>query len=292
MIAKMMAARVGDMCTCTGPPDTITMGCNTVMIGEGSAGGGGAGQSGSGTGATGTSTSTDQIESHRIDVKFVDKGGKPISGVRYKLKDPDGNEATGTLAGRIKQSCVSEGQYEVSLAAIKKAEWSSRKAKQGETVKMGAEVVGFESDAKATIQVFKRDANRADRPVDTVSDVAVSGDKVEADWKFEYREGEDDPRLGHEDTGRYSYPSFYFTVTIDEVKASSGTLRITDDLEIELKDDRGEAIANEEYVVYLASGEVRKGKLDSNGKATEKDVPPTRNQVVFPNQAKANKLPK
>jgi len=29
----MPAARVGDMCTCTGPPDMIAMGSSRVMIG-------------------------------------------------------------------------------------------------------------------------------------------------------------------------------------------------------------------------------------------------------------------
>jgi uncharacterized Zn-binding protein involved in type VI secretion len=33
LIAGMPAARVGDMCTCTGPPDSIVMGSATVMIG-------------------------------------------------------------------------------------------------------------------------------------------------------------------------------------------------------------------------------------------------------------------
>jgi uncharacterized Zn-binding protein involved in type VI secretion len=33
MIGGLPAARVGDMCTCTGPPDTITAGSGTVMIG-------------------------------------------------------------------------------------------------------------------------------------------------------------------------------------------------------------------------------------------------------------------
>ena len=33
MIGFMPAARVGDMCTCVGPPDTIAMGSFTVMIG-------------------------------------------------------------------------------------------------------------------------------------------------------------------------------------------------------------------------------------------------------------------
>ncbi|MCK8521382.1 PAAR domain-containing protein [Aquimarina sp. D1M17] len=32
LIAGMPAARVGDMCTCVGPPDTILAGSTTVMI--------------------------------------------------------------------------------------------------------------------------------------------------------------------------------------------------------------------------------------------------------------------
>lgn len=33
MIAGMPAAKVGDMCTCVGPPDTIVAGSGTVFIG-------------------------------------------------------------------------------------------------------------------------------------------------------------------------------------------------------------------------------------------------------------------
>ncbi len=292
MIAKKPAARVGDMCTCTGPPDSIAMGCNTVLIGDSSAGGGGAGSSGSGTGTESTSDSTEQQEEHFISAKVVDKGGKPISGVQYTLKDTDQQETQGTLTGQVKKTGVKEGQYELSIAAIKNAKWSTTKAKVGDTVKMIAETVGFESDAAAVFRVFKRDANRADKPIYEIGDIKLSGDKAEVDWKFEYEEGEDDPDLSHQDTGRYSWPRFYFAVTIDSVTMNSGTMRLTDDIEITLNDDKGDPVKNEEYVVYLATGEVRKGKLDDQGKATEKDVPPTKNQVVFPNLKKANKLPR
>ena len=33
LIGKLPAARMGDMCTCVGPPDTIAMGSSKVMIG-------------------------------------------------------------------------------------------------------------------------------------------------------------------------------------------------------------------------------------------------------------------
>ena len=34
LIAMMPAARVGDLCVCVGPPDTIAMGSSSVMIGN------------------------------------------------------------------------------------------------------------------------------------------------------------------------------------------------------------------------------------------------------------------
>jgi uncharacterized Zn-binding protein involved in type VI secretion len=34
LIGDMPAARVGDLATCKGPPDTITVGCMTVLIGD------------------------------------------------------------------------------------------------------------------------------------------------------------------------------------------------------------------------------------------------------------------
>ena|ERR1700690_2951719 len=33
LIGGMPAARMGDLCTCVGPPDSIVLGCMTVLIG-------------------------------------------------------------------------------------------------------------------------------------------------------------------------------------------------------------------------------------------------------------------
>ena len=72
----------------------------------------------------------------------------------------------------------------------------------------------------------------------------------------------------------------------------SDVFRVTDDLEISLYNEYGDPIPDEEYEVYLATGEKRKGKLDKDGKAIEKDVPPNKkDRVVFPNVQQANKLP-
>jgi hypothetical protein len=41
-------------------------------------------------------------------------------------------------------------------------------------------------------------------------------------------------------------------------------------------------MAGEDYVVYLSNGEVRQGKLDSNGYMKEENIPPVFVHVAFP----------
>ncbi|MFQ5498507.1 MAG: PAAR domain-containing protein, partial [Candidatus Zixiibacteriota bacterium] len=97
-IGGVPAACVGDMATCVGPPDTIAPpGCPTVLIspaggggGGGGAGGGGgtatteeaAGTGGGGSGENELASSGDQREDegHFLDVRFVDRGGFPVTG--------------------------------------------------------------------------------------------------------------------------------------------------------------------------------------------------------------------
>jgi hypothetical protein len=53
LIGGMPAARMGDMVVCAGPPDTVMMGCPTVLIGEAGSGGGAGGGDGGGSGGGG-----------------------------------------------------------------------------------------------------------------------------------------------------------------------------------------------------------------------------------------------
>ena len=47
-------------------------------------------------------------------------------------------------------------------------------------------------------------------------------------------------------------------------------------------DEDGNPIPDQEYILYLSNGEVRKGKLDGSGYKEEKDVPPVPGSVRFP----------
>ncbi len=137
LIGGMPAATVGDMCVCTGPPDSIilgsatvliggkpaarmgdmtthggviTLGCPTVLIGDGGSGGGSAGGAG-GAGnmsaknaaaaknakALSDAAKNKKDEASRQDEKdysaqytLVDEAGKGVKNMRYQIRTPDG----------------------------------------------------------------------------------------------------------------------------------------------------------------------------------------------------------
>lgn len=304
LIGKKPAARQGDMAVCTGPPDSIIIGCPTVMIGEISAGGGGGGGGGAGAGGTGSATKgaitsatlasitpgTVDIDDHFLDVSFHDKAKLPITGYSYTMKGPDGKIRAGYLGGRIKRTSVPNGNYEISLFGIVNAQWSKQKANVGDKIKIKVDVIGIESGTEALLQIFQKDFYRPDELLHSTK-TKVKNDTIEADWEFTYKENRDDPDLGGKSSQKYSQPQFYFTVSVGDLTERSGFLQINDELEIELKDENGDPIANEKYKVYLPNGEVREGTLDSNGKAVEKKVPVQKCRVDFPNIIQTTKMP-
>jgi uncharacterized Zn-binding protein involved in type VI secretion len=297
LIGGKPAARVGDMCTCTGPPDSIVMGCTTVLIGEGGGGGGGmagaggkkvTGEKGAGAGKSkelakdSGETDEAETENHYLDVKFVDKGGKPISGVAYHIKSPDNKTDKGTVFGKVKKTGVKEGDHEIELKGITKAQWSQKDAGVGDVVKMLVETSGFDDGTKATLEIWQQDLRQSPRVIRTYHDASVQGNKVTVEWEYGYEDQPDDTTSTQE-VKKLSAPQYFFTVCIADCRAKSGMLKYRDWIEIKLKDQDGNPVANEAYVLRLSNGEVRQGKLDGNGYKKEEKVPPGEFQVEFPN---------
>ncbi len=281
MIGGQPAACVGDMLTCSGPPDTILPpGCPTVMIGSGGGGGGGAGGGGGG-GAQASSAAVEIEKGHYLDVKFVDKGGKPITGVEYVIKTPDNEVWSGALTGSLRKAGIKQGDYKIELKAISKAVWSVADARVGDTVKLKAEVSGFDSGTKAEFQIFEKDFSSADDLIATLK-TETSGDKVEVDWEYQYVEDTDDVMTEKEKKLGYSLPEYYFIVKVENSIARSSILKFKDYVEIRLKDANGNAVANAQYRLYFGNGQILEGTLDSNGYKKAENVPPGDWSVSFP----------
>ena len=291
LIGGMPAARVGDMAICVGPPDSIVLGCFTVLIGEVGGGGGGGGGAGFGmpasiaaqaSAATALFDNTEATtkEEHWLEMKFVDKAGKPVSGINYKVNDPEDKESEGILRpdGTIKRDATKEGQAKVILMNVINAKWSKDKAEVGEKVKLSADVEGFDDGTKATVQIYKRDISGPDVVFDTI-ETEVNSNKIEWEWEYKLPEISEEKLETKSENAGYSAPEYYFEALIENCKSRSGLLGLKDWIEIKLKDNDGNPIGNKKYKLFLPNGEIREGKLDSDGYAKVEDIPPGKVQI-------------
>jgi uncharacterized Zn-binding protein involved in type VI secretion len=296
LIGGMPAVRMGDMTVCAGPPDVVALGCPTVLIGE--AGGGaasGGGPPGAGTGAvvaahmSSAMAQTDNNESstkeeHWVEIQFVDKADNPVSGIRYKFGDPDGNESQGVLRmdGTIRRDGISEGQCSVVLMSVSNAKWSKDEAEVGEKVEMTADVEGFEDGTPALVQIYKRDIKGPDKIVARI-EKEVQGGKIEAEWEYQLEEIKNDQGDSSSEQVSFSYPVYYFDIIVANCIAHSGLLEYKDFIELELKDIDNNPCANEEFILYCPNGEVKRGKLDSKGYKKIEKIIPGKYFVRYPN---------
>lgn len=300
LIGGRPAATIGSMCVCVGPPDSIIMGAPTVILGTAGSGAGSAGRGGgggaAGANASAASAAFDNKESvmkeeHWLEIAFVDKAGNPVSGVPYRLKDPSGNESEGVLRldGKVRRDALEqEGQAEVTLFSVSGAKWSKESASAGDEVTLSASVEGFEAGQSATFLVYRRAITGPDILVASI-EAKTQSDKVEAAWSYTYEPDEEvvvpeeGIEVGPAAAGKYAAPVFFFEVVLGPCKARSGVLRYEDYIEIEVVDEDGAPLASEDYVLYLSSGEVRKGQTDGAGKLREENVAPGGHSVRFPN---------
>jgi hypothetical protein len=290
LIGGMPAARMGDMCVCTGPPDSIALGCPTVLIGETAGGGGGGGGGAPASASAGAHAALvgepgpEAEGPHWLDVQFVDSAGNPVTEVSYELTHVDGYKESGFLTGdaAIRRGGLPEaGNYTVKLFSVYNAKWSTDSARVGDVVELSAEVEGYEDGTPARFEIYESDLKGPDKVVALKKSQVKSG-KVENEWKYEYIEDpEDYPQEGNFE--KYSSPEHYFDVFVGDNRARSGILEYKDYIEIELKDENNNAIADEEYIIYLANGEIRKGKLNNQGYKKEENVPLGEWDIEFPN---------
>jgi len=288
LIGGKPAALLGDMATCTGPPDSIMVGCPMVLIGAGGGGGGGAGSGGQAQ-ASVQEVKSEVEENHYLDVKFVDKGGKPITGVKYTVKGPSIKHGEGTLAGNVKKSGLKQGNYEIALQAVVNAEWSQKKARVGDKVKLKAQVSGFDSGTDAEFRIFEKDVSSADDLIDTLK-AKTQGDKVEAEWEYKYVEDTDDVQTEKEQKLGYSMPEYYFIVQVENAMTRSPLLEFRDYVEISLKDANGNGVPNAKYRLVFKNGQILEGTLDGNGFKKVDNIPPGEWWVEFPEAGPTTKV--
>jgi hypothetical protein len=161
MIGGKPAARMGDQCVHGG---AIVVGCPTVLIGEAGGGGAGSppppnsivpklinqqltprpkpgkqtassnsgspssvpsSKSGSGNGPAVSSAAAKKVEKDSVHCSIKDESGKPLAGISYNLKKPDGSiiEGKSDAKGEINLSGINPGTCEISFPELHEDEW-------------------------------------------------------------------------------------------------------------------------------------------------------------------------
>jgi uncharacterized Zn-binding protein involved in type VI secretion len=300
LLGKKPAARVSDLSVCVGPPSMPAMGCMTVLIGEagsgsdaGSAAAAAAAQAANMVGAQAIGAfdlgePPGAVESHDIEVEFVDSAGRPIQGIQYTLTDPDKKKIVGasTMDGLARHGgYAKKGSFELFVPEIRNAKWKKPKVKMGEEAELEVEAdVG--EDVKGAKVVITEIRGNCRRMV-ALLDLPVEGKKVKGKWRPGYSEVEvapADPAAPGADgeAAPPEKPTYEFLCVVGGMVAVSDILRIQDALEIELLDADGKGIADAEYEIILPGGEIRKGRLDGSGKASFEDLEPGGAEVRFP----------
>jgi uncharacterized Zn-binding protein involved in type VI secretion len=217
---------------------------------------------------------------HWIKFQFLDKAGLPVVGVPYLYKSVDGTETRSTLTagGMIFEQGIDSGNCSVRLLSLSDAKWSVEEAKTDEEVTMSVAADGLKDKGPAEFKIFKRDLRGPDLPMGTVA-AKVQGDKIEAKWKYPEAGGDSD---GGDSPAGYSRPEFFFVAEAESCRARSGMLRFKDWVEVEVKDEEGNVLADEECRLVLASGEIRSLTTDKKGRLRVEDVPPGPVHVELP----------
>ncbi|MBI3609830.1 MAG: hypothetical protein HY204_03900 [Nitrospirae bacterium] len=231
-----------------------------------------------------------------IQIKVEDKSGKTIeklTGQVYgnyfaesiTVSDKAKDELTFT-AKLPKHSLEkkSEALKVIPPRSITNAKWGQQEARRGDIVKLTAETKNIPDDTEVIISIYEHDQDGAHDFI-TKFPTKVKRNKIEAEWEYEYHDDVDDIPTDEEmkKTGRnYNHPEYFFVVRSGGTEAKSGLLKFKDWIEIELKDDNGNRIPDEEYVLHLPDRSQRRGRLNSEGYAKETDIPPGKVKVKFP----------
>jgi hypothetical protein len=183
----------------------------------------------------------------------------------------------------------SESARVIPLVEVTNQKWSQKEARRGDVVKLTADVEGLPDETEVMIHICEYDQDGAHDFI-TKFPCGVKNKKIEAEWEYEYHEDTDEipTQEEKEKYGKnYNPPEYFFVINyrgqVFGDEQESGLLEFKDWIEIRLRDIYGEAMALEKYILYLADGTKREGKLDDNGHARIENVPAGPCEVEYPN---------
>ncbi len=294
-VGKKPAARISDQALCVGPPSMNAMGCFTVLIGEvGSGSQAGAAEAASSSAAA-NKTGPKAIKPfplseppeappqvHSVEFEFVDSAGKPLGGIPFTMKDPDGQDIVGVSSMDGKGyygGYVQTGNFTVTVPELSGAKWDKPEIAASEKCSWSVTADGFEDGAQAWISIYGVGEGGLRMMVST-EEMKVSGGKVTGAWDVKAALVDEDGTGTHKPELE-TCESFQILICVGQCVAVSPILKVHDTVDIELTGDGGKPRKNTPYTLTLRDGTVLTGKLDGQGKAKHEKVTRGRFKVEF-----------
>jgi hypothetical protein len=228
-----------------------------------------------------------------LEIDLSDQSGKrfgkykeKIAGNRFwtQIKVPaDAKQALYAEVKLSKHGLQMKSNPLILLPAIEitNLKWDKKEARRGDILKLTADIKGSQDGDEAEISIWEYDDDLAHDFISKFPATVKDG-KIEADWEYEYHEDTDGIATDRELEKGYNPPEYFFRVSLGGVQADSGILEFKDWLEISLKDKFGDPVPDADYVLKLADGTEKQGKLDKDGRARIEDIPPGSYWIHFP----------
>jgi len=228
-----------------------------------------------------------KVSIHNKSGKKLDEITGKVYGNRFKGTYTVSNKAKDAIyfEAELKKHKLKKKSEEMKIIppiTITNLKWSQQEAREGDILKLTADISGVPDGTEAKIEIYEYDDDNAHDFITRFS-VLVDNSKVEAEWEYEYHEDTDDIPTAEETEKGYNPPEYFFRVSIGKVYGESGLLEFKDWIEIELIDGAGQPIGGEKYILYLPDGQKRQGNLDENGYARVEKIPPGKCTLEFPN---------
>jgi hypothetical protein len=175
---------------------------------------------------------------------------------------------------------------------IMNMKWDKKEARRGDILRLSADTAGINDGEEIKVIIYEFDVDGAHDKIVEIP-VTVKNKKIELLWEFDYH-GDIDEIPTSEELKKYGKnynpPEYFFVIEVDNLrfgdKQESGLLTFKDFIEIRLHDKNGAPVANERYILHLPDGSKRQGRLDGAGYACEKDVPPGKFRIEYPDSPK------
>ncbi|UCD17302.1 MAG: carboxypeptidase regulatory-like domain-containing protein [Candidatus Zixiibacteriota bacterium] len=238
----------------------------------------------------------------QIKIKGKSEGGKSLGRVKGEmlnnvfigaLSSPSDIEPDDLVYFEVELSgngiSGESNRIPVWLVEVTNMRWSAGEARRGDTLTLSADISGVPNETEVTVTIYEYDG---DGIHDKISELPtmVKDEKIELLWEYEYHEDTDELPTEEElqKYGKsYNPPEYFFTIKVADMEfgkeQESGLLEFKDWIEIYLKDDAGNPIADEDFIAHLPDGSEQRGKTNSDGCARLEGIPPGTVTMEYPN---------